>query len=95
MTTSTDTILKITVAYTDYETRTYSFTGYLATQQNYEATRTKIKAINATPPSAMTYTFVSDNYTAENGTPTNGYFAGITNVEVITEESTIIYGAGA
>lgn len=80
---TTTTVLKLTLAYQDYTTRTYSIKGYDV--ENIALTQERILAFNANVPSSVQYTFISDN---------NSPCANINDAQVITEESTIVYGAG-
>lgn len=81
--TTTTTVLKITLAYGDYSTRTYSIKNYDST--NAATTQARIIAFNSNVPNTVQYTFISDN---------NSPCASIYEASIITEESEIVYGAG-
>lgn len=80
---TTTTVLKVTLAYTDYSNRTYSIKDYDPT--NVDTTQARITAFNQNVPNTVQYTFISDN---------NAPCARISGAEMVTEESTIVYGAG-
>lgn len=80
---TTTTALKLTLAYSDYSNRTYTIKDY--DQANLETTQTRIIAFNQNVPSTVQYTFISDN---------NAPCARISDAEMVTEESSIVYGAG-
>ena len=96
MAATTSISLKLTIAYNDYSTRTYTipFNGELDAQTG-ERTRTRIKAVNDSVPDVMKYTFVSENYDFSDSQAPYGVFAQIQGAEIVTEENEIVYGYGA
>lgn len=93
MATTTSTFLKLTIAYNDYNTRTYTIPDYNIS--NKESTRGRIKSVNANVPEVLKYTFVSEDYDISDPEDPYGVFAQIQEAEIVTEENEVVYGYGA
>lgn len=89
----TNTFLKVTLAYNDYSTRTYTIPDY--DLNDLEATRARIKSVNANIPDVMKYTFVSEGYDTSDPEEPYGVIAQIQEAEVVIEENEVVYGYGA